>query len=124
MRVVLCCGDRNWGNSSKIEKALKEEMRKSSIDYVIEGGANGADYLSKKVAQKMKIQVIEFLPNWENLSYAAGPIRNSKQLEVAMTLSDEPLIVLAFHSDIKNSKGTKDMVNKAKKEGVKVRIIT
>jgi hypothetical protein len=36
--------------------------------------------------------------------------------------SEEPGMVLAFHDDIENSKGTKDMVNIAEKAGVRVAI--
>jgi hypothetical protein len=132
MRVILCCGDRDWMSFSKVLDVLSKENTNQKIDYVIEGGASGADYLSKKAAMKLGIQVIECPANWEYHHKAAGPIRNQQQLNIARKLLDldnwehpklEDLLVLAFHSDIKNSKGTKDMVNRAKKAGVKVRIV-
>lgn len=48
------------------------------------------------------------------------PIRNQKMLD------DNPDIdiVIAFHSDLENSRGTKDMVNRARKKGIKVCIFT
>lgn len=132
MKVILCCGDRSWSTYSKIFKELKKEHEKDKIDYVIEGGATGADYQSKQAALNLGIQVVECPANWNFYQKAAGPIRNQKQLELLLLmhnitlLSDSPtchIEVIAFHSDIKSSKGTKDMVARAKKAGVKVRII-
>ena len=149
MRVILCCGARDWDDLDKVCTTLEHEHKKHKVDYVIEGGQKwaeesggfnqytgrcyGADYQSKQVAMKLGIQVIECPANWDFYKKAAGPIRNQKQLELLNLLSGVSLTglenedcdaeVLAFHSDIKNSKGTKDMVNRAKKAGVKVRIV-
>jgi len=35
----------------------------------------------------------------------------------------KPDLVLAFHTDIKNSKGTKNMIQQAEKRGIKVILI-
>lgn len=105
-------------------------------------GFYGADYLAKKSAKKLGIQTVECEALWDFHHKAAGPIRNQKQLDLACKLVDEEsqylqghrvdefrekqskyLLVLAFHSDLKNSKGTKDMVNRAKKAGVHVKVI-
>jgi hypothetical protein len=148
MRVILCCGAREWDDEALIFDTLLKEHKKNPIDYVIEGGQEshrtvcgpdeswvyGADYQCKKMAQSLAIQVIECPANWDTFKKAAGPIRNSNQLKIAMELACEGgqisgseqkmnLLVLAFHSDIKKSKGTKDMVKRAEKAGVKVRII-
>lgn len=149
MRVVLCCGDRNWDNFAKVYQTLKKENKRHKIDYVVEGGQEshrsncgpnqswtyGGDYQSKKAAQKLGIQVVECEANWDFHGRAAGPIRNENQLRLAMSIADisldkadddtgEYLLVLAFHSDIENSKGTKDMVNRAKNLRVKVKVIS
>jgi hypothetical protein len=134
MRIVLCCGDRNWDDAKKIYRILKHEHKKRPIDFVIEGGALGADYLSRVVAEKLGIQVVECPANWEYFGKKAGPIRNTQQLRLALELACEGgqisgseqkmnMIVFAFHSNIKQSKGTKNMVEQAKKANVKVKII-
>jgi hypothetical protein len=51
--------------------------------------------------------------NWEKYGKAAGPIRNQEMLEFG-----KPNLVLAFHNDIANSKGTKHMVSIAEKAGI------
>ncbi len=50
--------------------------------------------------------------NWDQYHRAAGPLRNREMLKEA------PDIVLAFHDDLSQSKGTRDMVNQALKAGV------
>jgi hypothetical protein len=49
--------------------------------------------------------VIAMPADWANHGKAAGPIRNRKMLDL------KPDLVLAFHADLTNSKGTKDCSN-------------
>lgn len=118
--IVLCCGDRHWDNIKKIEKAFDQlEDKGHRIQLVIEGEADGADTQARNVAEKRKIPVCGFFANWAFLGRAAGPIRNANQIKFI-----KPDIVLTFHSQFENSKGTKNMVDQAKKKGIKVKIIT
>ena len=153
MRIVLCCGDRNWDNASAVLKVLRKEHERRPITYLIEGGQKsatefdntsdyppryyGADYQARQAAIQLGIQVIECPALWEYHGKKAGPIRNQMQLNLAVALipvnnpigsnpymhRSSHLLVIAFHSDLKNSKGTKDMVNRARKAGVKVKVI-
>jgi len=141
--IILACGDRNWKDYKKIRKAIREVQKKWVVSYLIEGGQQksvvygsmiiGADHLANKAAKELGIQTVKCEANWERHKKAAGPIRNQMQLNLALKLAakDEHqamatldnILVLAFHSDLKNSKGTKDMVKRAKKAGVKVKVI-
>ena len=134
MRVVLVCGDRHWNNLAKIVKALRHEHEKIPISFVVEGGAPGADKLGKKAAMLLGIQPVECEALWDYYGKSAGPIRNQHQLNLAKELAVEGgnlrfskqrinMVVLAFHSDFNNSRGTKDMVTRAKKAGVEVKVI-
>lgn len=115
---VLICGDRNWTNGNRIFKTLMQFHKEKPVTVVIEGEAPGADTLARRAAEELGICVMAFPANWNHFKRAAGPIRNQWMLNFG-----KPDLVLAFHSDIENSKGTKDMVNRAKKAGVKVRVI-
>ena len=53
---------------------------------------------------------------WDTFGKAAGPIRNGWMLKM------EPDLVLAFHNDIRQSKGTANMVSIARKKGIEVKI--
>jgi len=110
---VLCCGDRNWLNKISILKVMRKRMPK----LVIEGGAPGADTLAGQCADELGIAHCTFHANWGYYHKAAGPIRNQWMLN--FITPDE---VWAFHSDLERSKGTADMVARAKKANIPVRI--
>jgi hypothetical protein len=61
----------------------------------------------------------EFSADWQKFGKAAGPIRNQQMLD-----EGKPDLVIAFHEDLENSKGTQDMINRAKVQGVPVRLIS
>lgn len=106
---VLVCGDRNWKDLACILNVLKTVKP----DVVIEGGARGADSLARLAAESLNIPVEEYLANWEEYGRAAGPLRNQEMLD-----KGKPDKVVAFHNDIEKSKGTKNMINLAKRKGV------
>ena len=109
---VLVCGDRNWDNSDVIKMAL-ERLKVSSI---IEGECKGADILGKEVALELGLTIQGVQAEWSIYGRGAGPIRNSAMLNF------NPDMVVAFHDDIWNSKGTKNMITQSLGHGVKVRL--
>jgi hypothetical protein len=114
---VLVCGDRNWTNKEAIRAQLLH--RKGYIDGIIEGGARGADSLAGECADELEIFCMVFPAEWDKYGKAAGPIRNQQMLN-----EGKPDLVLAFHKDIENSKGTKHMVKISRKAGIPVEVIT
>lgn len=87
---------------------------------VIEGEANGADLLGRRAAEELGLPLIPVKAEWDKFGKSAGPIRNRKMLTLEI---GKPELVLAFHDDIENSKGTKDMVQLAQLKGIEYRII-
>jgi hypothetical protein len=139
---ILICGDRKWKNELKIQATVETLLNENFNDYfncisniyVIEGEAPGADTLGRKVAEELGLKVLPFPAPWNDIEgkpahqigtrndgskywKAAGPYRNQQMLT-----EGKPDIVLAFHNDIGNSKGTLDMIKRANKAGVEVRI--
>lgn len=116
---VLVTGDRNWGSFVIIEDALNEIDEKHLDDgeeiNLYHGAARGADMIAAEHAKELGWTVHPFLADWSKYGKAAGPIRNRELLAAA-----SPDVVLAFHDNLPASKGTKNMVNMAVKEGVKV----
>lgn len=110
---VLVCGSRNWSKKKTIEKALSQ----LDVGEIIEGGARGADALAKEIAEERNIPVREYPAQWSRYGKRAGPIRNQTMID-----DGAPDLVLAFHDDFFNSRGTLDMVRKARKAGLPVRI--
>jgi hypothetical protein len=111
---VLVCGDRNWRDMVAIER----ELRKLPQDTVIiHGAARGADTLGGFIADKLGFKVISFPADWKRYGRGGGVVRNQQMID-----EGKPDLVLAFHENIAESRGTKDMVNRAKGVGIKVEI--
>jgi hypothetical protein len=107
----LVCGDRNWADGARIKQVL-EAM---SADYdltVIDGAANGADSLASAAASELGLKNERYPAAWKQLGKRAGPIRNQEMLDSGVDM------VLAFHPNLDESKGTRDMVARAQKKGV------
>lgn len=116
--IAIFCGDRDWDDYEKIKQVMEcihygWWMRERCLTLVVQGGARGADSLSKKAAKNLSIRCKTVVANWRDHHRAAGPIRNKKMLDTY-----KPKLVVAFHSNIEKSKGTKDMLRQAKKAGI------
>ena len=127
---ILVCGDRNWNNYLLIKSRLARfhndialgtnDLTLSMNDFtVIDGAAKGADTQGNLAAYHLGMRTQRFPANWQKYGKAAGPIRNQQML-----IEGKPDFVLAFHNSIETSKGTKDMVNRARKAGIPVEVIT
>jgi len=102
---ILICGDRNYKDWIKVQDYLNTIPRTAII---IHGGARGADSLAGNLATSLKMKVIKFSAEWDKYGKAAGVLRNQQMLD-----DGHPDLVVYFHKDIENSKGTKDMVTRA-----------
>lgn len=115
---ILVCGARDYSDYEKIYNYLKNKNENGDI-IVVEGGAPGADDLSKRAAVSLNIEYREYKADWKRYGRAAGPKRNQQMLDC-----EKPDLVAAFHPYIDESKGTKDMVNRSKKANIPVEIYT
>ena len=114
---VLICGDRNYSNAELIRFWIAK-LQDRSYDTVIEGEAKGADSIARDEAEKAGLLVDPYPASWNLYGRAAGAIRNTKMLK-----EGKPDLVVAFNTNIKNSKGTKNMIEQAKKAGIEVILI-
>jgi len=113
---IIICGDRNWTDAAFIKKTLRQVVKKLNKKEikVIDGGCRGADEFGNWAAIVLNYKTKRVFAEWFKYGKSAGPIRNRKMLAL------NPHLVLAFHDDLKNSKGTKDMIAAAEAAGVKV----
>ena len=109
---VLICGSREWTNRDTIRKYIRT-LRRGTV--VIHGAARGADRIAGFLAKSRGLTVEVYPAQWEKHGKAAGPIRNQQMLT-----EGQPHLVVYFHEDIESSKGTADMVRRARKTGVPV----
>lgn len=122
---VLICGDRLWGYGEDVacancqHQTLEEAVGLLPADTVIiEGEARGADLQARRAGERLGLEIEPYPADWKKHGRTAGPIRNKQML-----VEGEPDLVLAFHDDIENSKGTKHMVKIAREAGVEVQVI-
>jgi len=108
---ILICGDRNYQDWIKVQEYLDTISRTTII---IHGGARGADSLAGNLATSLKMKVIKFPANWDKYGKAAGVLRNQQMLDEGY-----PDLVVYFHKDIENSKGTRDMLKRATDSGIR-----
>lgn len=111
---VLICGDRNWDDYVAVRDTLKVFKETSEVSCVIEGEAYGADSHGRAAAEELGIPVEPYPADWKKYGKGAGPIRNQQMLD-----EGKPDLVLAFHDKLQESKGTKDMVLRSQKAGIK-----
>jgi hypothetical protein len=115
---VLICGSRNWPNNHLGLDFMNKNIPKETT-HIIEGGCSGADIVGQHIALIRDIPYTEYPAEWSKYGRAAGPIRNQQMLD-----EGKPDLVIAFHDDIEHSKGTKDMVTRARQQGIPVKVIT
>lgn len=106
---VLVCGGRGFRDFTAVCNALNELAYEA--EFVVHGGAPGADTLAQDWADDHGICCRVYLADWDTHEKAAGPIRNQLMLD-----DSKPDLVIAFPG----GRGTADMVRRAKIAGVAV----
>jgi len=112
---LIVAGSRTITNSSVVYTAL--DMLQAylhteigiDVTEVVSGTAKGPDSLGAYWARAKGLPVMEFPADWDEYGKAAGPMRNQVMAKYGHILA-------AFWDG--RSKGTKDMVQKAKKAGL------
>ena len=108
---VLVCGSRHFKDVPLLEGVLSA----FPITTIIEGEARGADLLARYYGERNGIEVLAVPADWERYGKRAGPIRNGEMLKLL------PELVIAFRGP--NSRGTQNMINQARKAGIRTEVI-
>ena len=109
MRVIVC-GGRDYTDSDAIHERLTQLQAVEPMAVIIHGAAPGADLLAGHIAGTLGYRVEAHPADWTRHGKAAGPIRNQEMLNAGADL------VIAFPG----GRGTKDMINRAERAGVRV----
>lgn len=126
MRVIVT-GSRTWRDEQIIRDVLLRLQAEHGLTLlVLHGDAEGADRIADEVCAELGIDRVKCPANWEGRKsirngrpvYWAGPWRNQFMLDFGKPVG----LVVAFHPFIQNSKGTRDMVERAREAGVPVEI--
>lgn len=115
---VLVCGGREFDDWRMLNDTLNDLVYELPEDHkpicIIQGGANGADFLAKVWAKFRLIAFEEYKANWAVYGPKAGFLRNKQMLD-----EGKPNLVIAFPG----GRGTANMVKQAREAGVEVREI-
>lgn len=116
---LIIAGGRDFDDYALLERSLSNILRnidKSTIT-VFSGQAKGADYLGERwaKAQSPRISVRWFPAKWDTHGKKAGMLRNQEMIDAGATH------LVAFWDQ--KSKGTADMIKRATKAGLAVRVV-
>lgn len=114
---LIVAGSRDFNNyellKQKCDTLLSQKRLTHSI-VIISGTARGADTLGEQYAHERGYAVERYPADWEHDGKAAGPIRNTQMAAHADAL-------VSFWDG--KSRGTRDMIEKAKEHNLPVRIV-
>lgn len=110
IRKIIVAGSRGFNDYWLMKETLKDLPKDCEI---VSGMARGADMLAVNYAVNNGYKLVKFPANWEYIGKRAGYVRNAKMAKYANEL-------IAFWDG--ESKGTKNMIEVAKKHGLKVTV--
>lgn len=117
MRVIVC-GCRDFCDNNLLFQTLDGILSNFDDVEIISGHATGADKIGEEYAKSRGLKCAVFKAEWDKYGRAAGPIRNKQMLYYAM--EDHPLVIAFWDG---KSRGTKNMIDIAKKVNVATKII-
>ncbi|RTL04179.1 DUF2493 domain-containing protein [Candidatus Dependentiae bacterium] len=116
---LIIAGGRDFDDYYLLCQSLDHLLKNTdrSMITVFSGQAKGADYLGERwaKAQSPRIPIRWFPANWDKHGKKAGILRNQEMLDAGATH------LIAFWDG--KSRGTNDMITRAKRAGIQVRVI-
>ena len=116
MIKVIIAGTRDFNDYALLKKDVDyflQDFNPSKIE-IVSGNARGADKLGERYAKEHNLPVKLFPANWDKYGKRAGYLRNQEMANYADVL-------IAFWDE--KSKGTKHMIDIAKKQGLTVIVV-
>ena len=117
IKKVVIAGCRDYNNYDKAKMYIDyylSNMRKANDIIILSGCASGVDAIGERYAKENGLKVEKYPANWEKYGKSAGPKRNEEMAENCDC-------VICFWDS--KSKGTKSMIDFAKKYKKPIRII-
>lgn len=118
MIKVIIAGTRDFNDYAFLKKNLDYFLQginpnNEEIE-IVSGNARGADKLGERYAKEHNLPVKLFPANWDKYGKRAGYLRNQE-------MADYSDMLIAFWDE--KSKGTKHMIDIAKKQGLTVIVV-
>lgn len=123
LRIVIA-GSRDFNDYELLKKEVinivKYDNRPKYLVKVISGGARGADTLGERFAKEFGLEVKRFIPDWNSLGKRAGYVRNAEMAKYAVEDGNYGMLIAFLNGE---SRGTKHMIDLARKYGLHVHVI-
>lgn len=121
--AIIVTGDR-FANAYHWQQTIAHAFRGVGTyqkPVLIHGNQRGIDRIAADMAERMGWMVLP-MPYIDDLGKAGGPARNREMATVGRSLQrvGYDVTCFAFHDDLEGSKGTRNMVETAKKFGIEV----
>ena len=116
MIKVIIAGTRDFNDYDYLKKNVDyflQDFNPNKIE-IVSGNARGADKLGERYAKEHNLPVKLFSANWDKYGKRAGYLRNQE-------MADYSDMLIAFWDE--KSKGTKHMIDIAKKQGLTVIVV-
>jgi len=115
-RNIIIAGTRKFNDYDLLVREVDKYIDDNNIKNVTiyTGDARGADKLGNKYAKQKKYELVKFPADWDKYGMSAGYIRNAE-------MSKDATDLVAFWDG--KSKGTKNMIDIAKKKKIKVKVV-
>lgn len=126
LRIIIA-GSRDFDDFPKLMDSCNDILSKITNQHndlnkvrIISGTARGADRLGEQYAKVVGYEVSRFSADWDGLGKRAGYVRNAEMAKYAMADGNYGVLIAFWDG---KSKGTKHMIDLAKKSGLDVHIV-
>lgn len=116
IRRIVVAGCRDYSNYEEAKKYIDFCISKIKDKYTlvfVSGGCSGADFLGERYARENGYGTEIYFANWKKYGKSAGPKRNEEMSKIGDYF-------ICFWDG--KSKGTKSMINYARKTGKPIKI--
>ena len=111
---VIIAGSRTFNDYPKLKKIMDKLLENKRKVRIVCGLARGADRLGEQYGKERHYDIDYYPADWDQYGISAGYVRNAEMANNADAL-------VAFWDG--ESKGTKNMIELARKRNLQVRII-
>ena len=115
---MIVAGGRNFNDKKLFTETMNKMLEKYNEPEIVSGHASGADSMAEEFALEHGLSLNVKAAEWKKYGRAAGPIRNKEMLDYIV--EEQPVLVAFWNG---SSKGTLDMINRAKKANVDVNVV-
>lgn len=124
LRIIIA-GSRDFNDYKLLKDSMRDILKNTALEdinkiKIISGTARGADQLGERFAKQFKLEVIRFPADWDKYGKRAGYIRN-EEMAMYSAKDDNYGMLVAFWDG--ESRGTKHMIDLAKKHGLEVHVV-